>query len=54
MPLILALRRQRQVYLCEFKASLVYIASSRPAGTKNGDPVSKKTKKINKEKIKNT
>jgi hypothetical protein len=30
MPLITALRRQRQVELCEFKASLVYIVSSRP------------------------
>jgi hypothetical protein len=32
MPLIPALRRQRQADLCEFKASLVYIASSRIAG----------------------
>ena len=40
MPLILALGRQRQVDFCKFKASLVNIASSRPAGTK-GDPVSK-------------
>ena len=31
MPLILALRRQRQVGLCEFKASLVYRVSSRKA-----------------------
>ena len=29
MPLIPALRRQRQVDLCEFEASLVYRASSR-------------------------
>ena len=29
-PLILALGRQRQTDLFEFKASLVYIASSRP------------------------
>ena len=29
MPLIPALRRQRQVDLCEFEASLVYEASSR-------------------------
>ena len=27
MPLITALRRQRQVVLCEFKASLVYKAT---------------------------
>jgi hypothetical protein len=27
-PLISALRRQRQVYLCEFKGSLVYRVSS--------------------------
>ena len=31
--LIQALGRQRQVDLCEFKASLVYTASSRIAGT---------------------
>ena len=30
MSLIPALRRQRQVDLCEFKANLVYGASSRP------------------------
>jgi hypothetical protein len=30
-PLVPALRRQRQADLCEFKANLVYIASSRPA-----------------------
>ena len=34
MPLIPALGRQRQADLYEFKASLVYIASSRIAGTK--------------------
>ena len=32
-PLIPALRRQRQVDLCDFKASLVYIASSRQVRT---------------------
>ena len=32
MPLILTLRRQRQVDLCEFKANLVYIVSSRIFG----------------------
>jgi hypothetical protein len=31
MPLIPALRRQRQVNLCEFKVSLVYRVSSRTA-----------------------
>ena len=31
MPLIPAHRRQRQVDLCEFKASLVYTVSSRSA-----------------------
>jgi hypothetical protein len=29
-PLIPALRRQRQLDLCEFKVSLVYIGSSKP------------------------
>ena len=29
MPLVPALRRQRQVNVCDFKASLVYRASSR-------------------------
>ena len=33
MPLILALRRQRQVDLCGLKASLVYRMMSRQAGT---------------------
>ena len=31
MPLVPAFRRQRQVDLCEFKTSLVYIESSRTA-----------------------
>ena len=31
MPLIPALRRQRQVDLCEFEASLIYKESSRTA-----------------------
>jgi hypothetical protein len=31
MPLILALRRQKQVDPCEFKASLAYIETSRTA-----------------------
>ena len=33
MPLILALGRQRQADLCEFKANLIYKVSSRTAGT---------------------
>ena len=47
MPLIPALRRQRQVDLCEFEASLVYRASSRtdPTGSKSyGGTLSQKTK----------
>ena len=43
--LIPALGRQRWADLCEFKAGLVYIASSRPGGTK-GRPCLKNTKKI--------
>ena len=31
MPLIQALRRQRQAYLCEFKVSLVYKVSFKTA-----------------------
>ena len=38
-----SLGRQRQGDFCEFKASLVYRASSRRAGTKGRDPVSKRT-----------
>jgi hypothetical protein len=34
MPLILALERQRQTDLCEFKASLLYIVSSETASAK--------------------
>ena len=48
MPLIPALRRQRQIDLCEFKASLVYRVSSRT----ERNPVlenSNKTKKDKKE-----
>jgi hypothetical protein len=40
-PLILALRRQRQVDLCEFKASLVYRASPRTVKDIQGNPVLK-------------
>ena len=42
MPLILALGRQRQEDLCEFKASLVYRMSSRLAET-TGRPCPKKS-----------
>lgn len=40
-------QRQRQADLCEFKASLVYVVSSKTAKATQGDPVSekKKTKK---------
>jgi hypothetical protein len=39
-PLIPALRRQRQVDLCKFKASMVYRASSRTARDTQKNPVS--------------
>jgi hypothetical protein len=42
MPLIPALRRLRQVDLCEFEASMIYIASSKIARTTLRDPVLKK------------
>ena len=48
MPLIPALRKQKQVDLCEFEVSLVYIASSRTARAIEGDPVSKNKTKQNK------
>jgi hypothetical protein len=41
MPLIPALGRQKKVDLFGFKASLVYIVSSRPARATQKDPVSK-------------
>ena len=41
MPLILALRRQRQAILCEFKAGLDYSVSSRLARVIQRNPVSK-------------
>jgi hypothetical protein len=47
-PLILALGKQRQVDLCEFKASVIYRVSSRTARDKQRNPISKKKKKINK------
>ena len=49
--MIPALGRQRQEELCEFQASLVYIASSRPAGA-TGKPCLKKAKKKKKKKKK--
>ena len=45
MPLIPALRRLKQVDLCEFKASLVYRVSSRTARAIQRNPVSKKNQK---------
>ena len=39
MPLILAFKRQRQVDLCEFKASLVYRASFRTVRAPQRNPV---------------
>ena len=42
MPLISALRRQRQVDLIEFKASLVYRVSSRTARATQRNSVSEK------------
>ena len=47
MPLIPALGRQRQVHLCEFKASLVYGASSRKAKATQRNPVLKDKTKMN-------
>jgi hypothetical protein len=40
MPLIPALRRQRQVDLCEFEVSLIYRVSSRKAKATQRNPVS--------------
>jgi hypothetical protein len=42
--------RQRQVDLCEFKASLVYRASSRTAKATQRNPLSKTNKQTNKTK----
>ena len=50
MPLILALRRQRQAYLCEFENSLDYRASSR-AGTKESEKPCLEKTKTNKQKF---
>jgi hypothetical protein len=41
IPVNPALERQRQVDLCEFKANLVYILSSRTARTMKRDSVPK-------------
>jgi hypothetical protein len=41
-PLIPALRRQRQVYLCEFEASLIYRVSSRTVSAIQRNSVSDK------------
>jgi hypothetical protein len=40
--LVLALRRQRQAYLCEFKDSQVYKSSSKPARATQRNPVWRK------------
>ena len=45
MPLIPALRRQRQADLCEFKASLVYRDSSRTVRAVTERPCLQKQKK---------
>ena len=47
--LISALGRQSQMDFCEFKASLVFIVNSRPAGA-IGKPYIKRTKKKKKKK----
>jgi hypothetical protein len=44
MPLILAFLMQRQEYLCEFKANLVYNMSSRQPGL-HSETLSQKGKK---------
>jgi hypothetical protein len=44
MPLIQALRRQRQTDVCKFKASLVYKANLRTAMATQRNTVSKKKK----------
>ena len=44
-PLIPKLKRQRQVDLCEFEASLVYKSSSRTARATQGNSVSEKKKR---------
>jgi hypothetical protein len=46
MPLIPALRRQRQVYSCDLEANLVYRASSKTTRATQGNSVSEKNKKV--------
>lgn len=46
-PLILALRRQKQDSLCEFKASFLYMARSRPAKAEVLSPKEKNKTIIN-------
>ena len=48
MPLIPALRRQRQEDLCEFEAKLIYRVSSRTARATYRETLSRKTKTQNK------
>ena len=47
MPLISALRKQRQTDLCGFKTSLVYRVSSRIARMTQRNPVSETNKQTN-------
>ena len=47
MPLILALRWQKQADLCEFKASLIYRVSTKTARATRRNPVSKTKTKPN-------
>jgi len=48
VSLISVLRRQRKVDLCEFEASLIYIASFRTARGTQRNPVLKNKKQTNK------
>jgi hypothetical protein len=50
MPLIAALRRQRQVDVCEFKVSQVYIVSSRTVRAIHRETIFQKKKKKKKPK----
>jgi hypothetical protein len=42
MPLTPALKRQKQVYLCDYKSILVYVVSSRPVRVTQEDAISQK------------
>ena len=53
MPLIAALRRQRQVDLCEFETNLVYRVCFR-TGSQATEKLSQKNKNKNKQKTKQT